>query len=109
MNEGPSHEPPALPAGWIAQWDAESGKYYFVELSTRQTRWDVPTASSSSTPYEERSNSGLGQQQQPGEGERGVGGDGPEGERGLGVCIPWFLDGEQQAVREELIHCRAWP
>jgi hypothetical protein len=82
MNEGPSHEPPPLPEGWIAQWDAASGKYYFVELATRETRWEVPTASAGR--YEDRGDGGYGG---PGEGERGVGGDGPDGERGLGVCV----------------------
>lgn len=40
---GPSFAPPPLPAGWIAQWDSSSGKYYFVQLSTGVSQWDTPT------------------------------------------------------------------
>lgn len=40
---GPSFAPPQLPPGWIAQWDAASGKYYFVQLATGQSQWEVPT------------------------------------------------------------------
>jgi hypothetical protein len=41
--EGPTYAPPSLPAGWIAQWDGSSKKYYFVQLSTGVSQWDVPT------------------------------------------------------------------
>jgi hypothetical protein len=41
--EGPSFAPPPLPAGWIAQWDASSKKYYFVQLSTGASQWETPT------------------------------------------------------------------
>ena len=40
---GPSFGPPPLPSGWIAQWDASSQKYYFVQLSTGVSQWDLPT------------------------------------------------------------------
>jgi len=42
-NEGPTFEPPHLPPGWIAQWDGASKKYYFVQLSTGVSQWEVPT------------------------------------------------------------------
>jgi hypothetical protein len=42
-SEGPTFAPPPLPAGWIAQWDASSKKYYFVQLSTGQSQWETPT------------------------------------------------------------------
>ena len=79
MSEGPSHAPPPLPEGWIAQWDPQSGKYYFVELATRETRWEAPSAEGHVSKYDEGAPGGAGQQ------------DGPDGERGLGVCIlaPW--------------------
>ncbi len=42
-SEGPTFAPPPLPAGWIAQWDGNSRKYYFVQLSTGLSQWDTPT------------------------------------------------------------------
>src|SRR4051812_656007 len=41
--EGPTFAPPPLPAGWIAQWDGSSKKYYFVQLSTGVSQWETPT------------------------------------------------------------------
>lgn len=41
--EGPTFAPPSLPAGWIAQWDGASKKYYFVQLATGASQWDIPT------------------------------------------------------------------
>lgn len=48
--EGPSQAPPPLPAGWIAQWDGMSKKYYFVQLSTGVTQWDTPTEPAPTVP-----------------------------------------------------------
>lgn len=42
-NEGPTFEPPHLPPGWIAQWDGASKKYYYVQLSTGVSQWEIPT------------------------------------------------------------------
>ncbi|RYP54095.1 hypothetical protein DL768_001097 [Monosporascus sp. mg162] len=42
-NDGPTFAPPQLPSGWIAQWDGNSKKYYFVQLSTGVSQWDIPT------------------------------------------------------------------
>ncbi|KAI1269590.1 hypothetical protein F5Y18DRAFT_104081 [Xylariaceae sp. FL1019] len=42
-NEGPTFEPPHLPPGWIAQWDGASRKYYYVQLSTGVSQWEIPT------------------------------------------------------------------
>ena len=42
-SDGPTFGPPPLPAGWIAQWDASSRKYYFVQLSTGASQWETPT------------------------------------------------------------------
>lgn len=111
--EGPTFAPPHLPPGWIAQWDANSRKYYYVQLSTGVSQWDVPTdaapvgggtpASQTEHPY------GVPGQRQlithpdgtqtvkhpdgslepvmPNEagGTRGIDSDGPNGDRGLGV------------------------
>ncbi|KAK5997999.1 hypothetical protein PT974_00368 [Cladobotryum mycophilum] len=41
--EGPTFAPPPLPAGWIAQWDGSSKKYYYVQLATGVSQWEVPT------------------------------------------------------------------
>lgn len=50
--EGPTFAPPQLPAGWIAQWDGASRKYYYVQLATGVSQWEVPTqaAQAGSTP-----------------------------------------------------------
>ncbi|TAQ88605.1 hypothetical protein B7494_g3043 [Chlorociboria aeruginascens] len=40
---GPSFAPPSLPGGWIAQWDGTSQRYYFVQIATGSSQWDVPT------------------------------------------------------------------
>lgn len=37
--EGPSYAPPSLPEGWIPQWDANSKKYYFVQISTGTSQY----------------------------------------------------------------------
>lgn len=41
--DGPSYAPPPLPEGWIAQWDGMSRKYYFVQLSTGASQWEIPS------------------------------------------------------------------
>ena len=41
--DGPTYAPPSLPAGWIAQWDGSSKKYYYVQLSTGVSQWEIPT------------------------------------------------------------------
>jgi hypothetical protein len=89
--EGPSYGPPSLPQGWIAQWDANSKKYYFVQLSTGQSQWETPTeaaptaGSPTPTPGHE-----MSPFPQPGDqqttGDRGIGG-GQDGERGFGVRL----------------------
>ncbi|KAL8974849.1 MAG: hypothetical protein Q9197_000928 [Variospora fuerteventurae] len=33
---------PPLPPGWIAQWDANSQRYYFLEQATGRTQWEPP-------------------------------------------------------------------
>ena len=42
-SDGPTFPPPPLPRGWVAQWDAASKKYYFVQLATGLSQWDTPT------------------------------------------------------------------
>jgi hypothetical protein len=41
-SDGPTYGPPPLPAGWIAQWDASSKQYYYVQLSTGASQWEKP-------------------------------------------------------------------
>ncbi|KAK1772656.1 RNQ1-prion epigenetic modifier of function [Phialemonium atrogriseum] len=111
-NDGPTFAPPNLPAGWIAQWDGASKKYYYVQLSTGASQWDTPTKDApvgqgSVSHAAEQPYGGPGQPQlithpdgtqtvqhpdgtmepvmPPGaSGTRG-GVDGPTGDRGLGV------------------------
>lgn len=110
--EGPTYAPPPLPAGWIAQWDGASKKYYFVQLSTGVSQWEIPTeavqtgmtpAAQSEHPFGTPASSHSGQQ-----GEVITHPDGSQtmrhadgrmepimqtgpnsgnGERGIGVCI----------------------
>lgn len=35
---------PAAPAGWVVQWDDEYQTYYFVDLSTGHSQWEVPAS-----------------------------------------------------------------
>lgn len=109
--EGPTFAPPALPAGWIAQWDGASKKYYYVQLATGVSQWDVPTqaAQTGTTPGQHVEHPYGHPPPQPelithpdgsqtvkhadgtmepimADGSRGV--DGPNGERGLGVSCP---------------------
>lgn len=105
--EGPSFAPPSLPEGWIPQWDGNSKKYYYVQLSTGASQWDVPTHAAPTGPTPQATPQGVdhpyGQPQtheadayggQGGygghEGTRGV--EGQDGDRSLagnvGVCLP---------------------
>jgi hypothetical protein len=119
-SDGPTFAPPPLPAGWIAQWDAVSSKYYFVQLSTGVSQWDTPTESAptgADTPGPRGDHPygvpHAGQQQvithpdgthtlkhpdgrmepvNPREdGTRAIGGGGPTGDRGLGVSFFFSL------------------
>lgn len=111
--EGPTFAPPPLPAGWIAQWDGSSQKYYYVQLSTGVSQWEIPTQAvqTGNTPAQptEHPYGTPGVHQQPHEvithadGSQTVrhpdgtmepilpdgmrGGDGPNGDRGLGVSL----------------------
>lgn len=105
--EGPTFAPPQLPPGWIAQWDSSSKKYYYVQLATGVSQWDIPTeaAKTGSTPAQQEDHPyGVpppeiithpdGSQTvkhadgrlEPimADGSRGMG-DGPSGDRGIGV------------------------
>mgnify|MGYP005989157341 CR=1 FL=1 len=107
--EGPSFAPPSLPPGWIAQWDGASQKYYYVQLATGVSQWEIPTeaAKTGTTPAQPREHPyGApnpevithpdGSQtvkhadgtMEPimADGSRGV--DGPTGDRGMGVRCP---------------------
>ncbi|KAF2261674.1 hypothetical protein CC78DRAFT_345625 [Lojkania enalia] len=90
---------PKLPAGWIAQWDNTSRKYYYVQISTGVSQWELPTSEApvgggshggtpapSANPYDKPADGTQGPD--VGEGTRGV--DGPTGDRagGLGVRLP---------------------
>lgn len=113
--EGPTFAPPQLPWGWIAQWDATTKKYYFVQLSTGISTWDIPTdaapiggtpASAVEHPYgvpgqrqlithpdgtqTVKHPDGTMEPVMPDEAgnERGIPGDGPTGDRGLSVSFP---------------------
>lgn len=65
--EGPTYAPPPLPAGWIAQWDAQSKKYYFVQLSTGTSQWEVPTEPAPVGGIDDPANPANGMPQAPAE------------------------------------------
>lgn len=50
----PSHAPstggPPLPPGWIAQWDQNSQRYYYLDQATGRTQWELPQPSQGSYP-----------------------------------------------------------
>ncbi|KAA8619974.1 WW domain-containing protein [Pyrenophora tritici-repentis] len=85
---------PKLPTGWIAQWDNSSRKYYYVQISTGVSQWELPTSeapiggSNHSTPAQHTNpyNKPEGTGPEAHDGTRGMG-DGPTGDRagGLGV------------------------
>jgi hypothetical protein len=112
---GPSYAPPKVPEGWIAQWDASGGKYYYVNRYTGVSQWEIPTEPApigSSTPSNNNNDHPYGHPGQPQvithpdgtqtvkhpdgtmepvlppgiDGPAGSRGmDGPTGDRGLGV------------------------
>ncbi|KAH8899683.1 hypothetical protein GQ53DRAFT_802166 [Thozetella sp. PMI_491] len=116
-SEGPTFPPPSLPRGWVAQWDASSKKYYFVQLATGVSQWETPTDAApvggGNTPANHvdhpyggppggkpevithpdgsqtvKHADGTMEPIMPGQdGTRGIGGDGPQGERGIGSFL----------------------
>ncbi|EME86391.1 uncharacterized protein MYCFIDRAFT_89114 [Pseudocercospora fijiensis CIRAD86] len=82
---GPDHAPPSLPPGWIAQWDAKSRKYYFVQISTGESTWDVPQMAAPNVPTPGSTPAGQSPFPNPDESSRGVGGQ--EGDRSLSSSL----------------------
>jgi hypothetical protein len=84
--EGPSFAPPSLPEGWIAQWDGMSKQYYYVQISTGKSQWDVPTHAVLTGPTPQATPD-LQHTANPPPGEDGTRGmDGPSQDRNLMVC-----------------------
>ena len=108
--EGPSSEPPSTPPGWIAQWDASSRRYYFVEISTGKSQWEVPTQPGGGMTPLASPSVGAGPTQPPGYtgapggaqgGERGMG-DGQTGDRSLGsMAMQYALGGGGKKKKDE--------
>ncbi|ORY98656.1 hypothetical protein BCR43DRAFT_503463 [Syncephalastrum racemosum] len=40
------YPPPNVPDGWTACWDASAQRYYFVEMATGRSQWEVPQGAS---------------------------------------------------------------
>ncbi|MCJ1295487.1 hypothetical protein MMC34_007050 [Xylographa carneopallida] len=54
LQEGPtSGVLPSLPEGWLAQWEATSKKYYYVQRATGHSQWEIPTQPALSVPTPE--------------------------------------------------------
>ena len=43
-NPPQSPPPPKLPPGWKAVWNAQYKEYFFINLHTKASQWDLPTA-----------------------------------------------------------------
>ncbi|KAI5852229.1 hypothetical protein BZA05DRAFT_397248 [Tricharina praecox] len=39
----PGPPPPSLPEGWLAKWDDNYRQYYYVNLYTKKSQWEIPT------------------------------------------------------------------
>ncbi|KAH9845271.1 GTP-binding protein ypt1 [Teratosphaeria destructans] len=88
---GPDHAPPSLPPGWFWLIKGRSRKYYFVQISTGESTWEIPTMAAPQVPtpggtpahgnpYPTPASRDGGRD----EGSRGFGAEAGEGERGLG-------------------------
>ncbi|KAJ1719845.1 hypothetical protein LPJ53_005451 [Coemansia erecta] len=42
--QGGKPAPPQLPPGYVAEWDSRYNRYYFVNLSTKASQWELPSA-----------------------------------------------------------------
>jgi len=52
----PGPPPPATPEGWLAKWDENYRQFYYVNLLTKKSQWEMPTTaatgpSNSGKPY----------------------------------------------------------
>ncbi|KAL8768740.1 MAG: hypothetical protein Q9209_005158 [Squamulea sp. 1 TL-2023] len=47
---GSSAGDPPLPPSWIAQWDQNSQRYYYLDQASGHTQWELPQPSYSSSP-----------------------------------------------------------
>ena len=56
--------PPALPAGWTSAVDPASGRTYYINAATKQTRWVRPTEPAAAAPTSALAAGGAQQQQQ---------------------------------------------
>ncbi|RXK39967.1 protein transporter SEC24 [Tremella mesenterica] len=52
-----SSEPLNLPQGWEARWDAQSSAYIYIDQSTGQAQWELPTQPSYPTSHHSTSSS----------------------------------------------------
>ncbi|KAL1968673.1 hypothetical protein VTN77DRAFT_1499 [Rasamsonia byssochlamydoides] len=63
---GPSSPPPALPEGWLAQWEGLSRKWYYVQRATGKSQWEIPTEPVILTPSTTPTSSETGPTRAPG-------------------------------------------
>jgi hypothetical protein len=83
--EGPSFAPPSLPEGWIAQWDGMSKQYYYVQISTGVSQWDVPTHAAPTGPTPQATPDLPNNANLPPNADGTRGADGATGDRSLTV------------------------
>ncbi|KAI0462160.1 hypothetical protein LJB42_004248 [Komagataella kurtzmanii] len=42
MSKAKVPPPPTLPEGWVAEWDEEYQRYFYVNTATGASQWEVP-------------------------------------------------------------------
>lgn len=40
----PANQPPQVPPPWIAEWDQQSQRWYFVNRQTGERQWELPAS-----------------------------------------------------------------
>ncbi|KAK8191211.1 hypothetical protein IWZ00DRAFT_271937 [Phyllosticta capitalensis] len=88
---------PKLPSGWIAQWDSSSRKYYYVQISTGVSQWELPTSEAPAGPSKRPEQIPPLESEAGQELTRGANGSAADysGDRGLGSTALHLLAGQQ--------------
>ncbi|KAI5787157.1 hypothetical protein EDC01DRAFT_660767 [Geopyxis carbonaria] len=50
----PHPPPPKVPSGWVARWNERYGQFFYVNLTTKQSQWEVPEFSRTASPIPEK-------------------------------------------------------
>ncbi|KAK7514846.1 hypothetical protein IWZ03DRAFT_381876 [Phyllosticta citriasiana] len=93
---------PKLPSGWIAQWDSSSRKYYYVQISTGVSQWELPTSEAPAGPSKRPEQIPPLESEAGQELTRGANGSAADysGDRGLGSTALHLLAGQQHGGKQ---------